>query len=84
MNVNNNNNALLFSASFVPFSSLIASTLGCSLRFSHQSLAAPPANIGNVIGVGRYIPNPKEVPIPVAHSIKPPRAKPSPKAIQSP
>ena len=72
------------SASCAPFSILIESTFGWSLLLSHQSPGGAPRSIGNVAGVGRYIPNPNDVPIPVAHSTKAPRANPRANAPQSP
>ena len=76
--------ALFFSAITVPSSSLIASILGLSFFSSHWSLATPPINIGRVWGTSRYIPNPKDVPIPVAHSTNTPRRNPSNSSVRSP
>ena len=84
MKVNSSISALLFSEAAAPSERRISSTLGNKRLFSHQSRAAPPASIGNVTGVGRYIPRPNDVPIPVAHSAKAPRAKPRASAYQSP
>ena len=84
MNVKRSIKARFFSAFSVPYLRRICSTLGNNLLFSHQSLAAPPISIGNVATVGRYIPKPNEVPIPVAHSTNAPNKNPKPKAYQSP
>ena len=84
MKVNSSIRARLFSEAAEPSERRISSTLGRSLRVSHQSRAAPPISIGKVTGVGRYMPSPKDVPIPVAHSAKAPSRKPRPRAYQSP
>ena len=84
MNVRRSILALFFSAAAFPSSFLTDSTMGLSLLSSHQERYAPPISIGNVAGVGRYIPKPNDVPIPVAHSAKAPRAIPRSRALQLP
>ena len=84
MNVASNKMARLRSATLLPSLERIFSTFGFNLRSSHQSRAPPPMSIGKVIRVGRYIPRPNDVPIPVAHSAKHPSAKPSARAFRSP
>ena len=84
MNVANSMMARIRSATLLPSSERIFSTFGFNLRSSHQSRAPPPISIGKVIRVGRYIPSPNEVPIPVAHSAKQPSANPSASAFRSP
>ena len=80
INVPSNMIARVLSASLLPSSSRILSIFGASLFASHQSLKPPPISIGKVAKVGRYIPSPKDVPIPVAHSMKQPSKKPNPNA----
>ena len=84
MNVNNSICAPFFSAAAFPSFALVDSTTGFILLSSHHDLYAPPISMGNVAGVGRYMPRPNEVPIPVAHSTNAPSAIPIRRALQLP
>ena len=84
MNVLSKMSARCFSAAVVPSLSFRASIRGANFLSSQLSRATPPISIGNVCGTSRYIPSPKEVPIPVAHSTNIPKRKPSARRIKSP